>query len=410
MLGIHPTRPKQETCQAPPDTTRRSIRTHSVSILWLAALLLVIPTLVACNSGCGKARFDASVYTPRTAGDWQVSTPQQQGLDPRLVNRLYRDAAKLETIYGVLIVKNGQLVAEQYFHNGSIDQLSGRQSATKSFTSALTGIALQKGCLTSLDQKMMDFFPELKDQIRDPRKNQITVRELLQMRSGYPWEEREAPYFDRIFMSGNWHFLPHIVDIPLTADPGTEFKYSNLDSHILGIIVARACKTDLKTFAQENLFSPMGIHTINWTKDADNYYWGFFELHIRARDMAKFGLLYLNQGRFNQKQIVPAAWVTDSLQPYSQNINFTGWFSSKLGHHMRDLGYGYQWWSATAGKHRFDFAWGHGGQLIVLLHDMNMVIVTTADPLMNEPGEAGWKHEGAILDVVGKFIASLPAQ
>jgi CubicO group peptidase (beta-lactamase class C family) len=376
----------------------------------LAALTLGVSTLVGCASACQTEAFDAALYSPKSGPDWKTSTPEAQGLDQRLVNNLYRDASKLETLYGVLIVKNGYLVAEEYFHEGSIDQLSGRMSATKSVTSALTGIALQKGCLSSLDEKMMTFFPEFAGQIQDPRKSQITIRQLLQMRSGYPWEEREPPYLEKILMSENWHFLPHIIDVPLTNDPGAEFKYSNLGSHILGVATARACKTDLRTFARKNLFSPIGVEIGNWTTDADNNYWGYWELYLRARDMAKFGLLYLNNGQLNGQQVVPAAWVRDSLQPYSKDINFTGWISSKLGHHMRDLGYGYQWWSASSGKHKFDFAWGHGGQLIVLLHDLNMVIVTTADPLYHFPGEAGWKHEGAIIDVVGKFIASLPGK
>jgi CubicO group peptidase (beta-lactamase class C family) len=101
-----------------------------------------------------------------------------------LVARLFYNAGKLETIYSLLVIKNGYLIAEDYFNEGSIDQVSARQSTTKSVTSALVGIALEQGCLTSVDQKMMDFFPELADQITDPRKNDITIQHLLQMRAG----------------------------------------------------------------------------------------------------------------------------------------------------------------------------------------------------------------------------------
>jgi len=308
------------------------------------------------------------------------------------------------------VIKNGYLIAEGYFNGGAVDQLSGRQSATKSFTSALVGIALDKGCLSGVDQKMMEFFPEFAGQVKDPRKKQITIRDLLQMRAGYPWEEREPQYFNILFFSANWHWLPHIVDFPLTSDPGTDFRYSNLTSHLLGVIVARACHTDLKSYAQENLFSPMNAEVGKWTPDPDNYNWGWGEIYVTARDMAKFGLLYLNGGEYDGKRIVSADWVRKSLQRYSENINFTGWISSKLGRYFRDIGYGYQWWSARAGEHHFDFAWGHGGQLIVLLDELDMIIVTTADPLHHLPGGQGWKHEGAIIDLVGEFIKSLPKE
>lgn len=347
-------------------------------------------------------------YAPQPAGDLKVSTPAAQGLDPELVAELYLNAAAVPTLYGVLVLKNGQLIAEGYFHQGAIGQLSGRQSATKSVTSALVGIALDQGCLASIDQRMMDFFPEFADRIIDPRKRQITIRDLLQMRAGYPWEGRTPPYFDRLFLRGDWRWLPHLVDFPLLGDPGAAYGYSNLTSHLLAVIVARACKTDLMPFAQQHLFAPIDARVHDWTRDADGYRWGWGEIYLTARDMAKFGLLYLRRGRHEGRQVVAADWVERSLRRYSQGINFTGAASSAAGLYLRDIGYGYQWWSARAGGHRFDMAWGHGGQLIVLLHDLDMVIVTTADPLHHLPEQKGWQYEGAVIDLVGRFINALP--
>ena len=369
-----------------------------------------VADLLARGRGPSTEDLEAVDYTPLPGDDWKVSTPAEQGLDPRLVAELYYEAAQLETLYGLVLIKNGHLIAEGYFHEGSVDQLSGRQSATKSFTSALVGVALDRGCLSSVDQKMMDFFPEFADQITDPRKEQITIRDLLQMRAGYPNEERTAPYFDILFRSDNWHWLPHIVDFPLISDPGTEFHYSNLTSHLLGVIVARACDTDLKSYAQEHLFSPINAEVVDWTPDPDGYNWGWGEIYVTARDMAKFGALYLHDGECEGKQVVSDDWVRESLQRYSEKTHYSGWFSSKKGRYFRDVGYGYQWWSARAGDHRFDYAAGHGGNLIVLLDDLDMIIVTTADPLYELPGASGWEYEGAIIDLVGKFIKSLPRE
>lgn len=353
--------------------------------------------------------LEAVEYAPLSRGDWPVSTPAAQDLDAKLVAQAYLEATGLPTLYGLLVVRNGHLIAERYFNQGGIDQLSGRQSATKSVTSALVGVALDQGCLESVDREMLGFFPELAGHVTDPRKRRIAIRQLLQMRGGYPWEEREPLYFGRLFLKDDWRWLPHLVDFPLTADPGTTFKYSNLTSHLLAVIVARACRTELQTFAQRHLFGPIGAEVGRWTRDPYGYNWGWGEIYLSARNMARFGLLFLNDGRVGGKQVLSSAWVRDSLQRYSEGINFTGTDSSELGHELRDVGYGYQWWSATAGEHRVDFAWGHGGNLIVLLRDLDMVVVTTADPLYHLPSQDGWRYEGTILDLVGRFIQSLPS-
>jgi len=368
-------------------------------------VLLVIFMLVGCGSSAEE--LEAVDYTPRAEGDLPISTPEEQGLNPDLVADLYLNAGDMETLYGLLIIKNGYLIAEGYFNEGSLEQLSGRQSVTKSITSALVGVALDQGCLSSVDQTMMEFFPEFAADITDSRKEQITIRDLLQMRGGYPDEELTPPYFDEMFLSGNYHWAPHLVDFPLVGDPGTEFHYSNLTSHLLGIIVARACNTDLRSFAQEHLFSPLDAEVAEWTTDADGYNWGSGEIYLTARDMAKFGMLYLNDGQYGEDQIVSDKWVNDSMERYSENIVIGGWHTSRYGS-FRKLGYGYQWWSASVGEHQFSYAAGHGANYIILLEDLDMVIVTTADPLHDLWDGNPWEYEGAINDMVGDFIKSLP--
>jgi CubicO group peptidase (beta-lactamase class C family) len=373
----------------------------------IASAICILSILVGASPRTED--LEAVEYTPLSGEDWKVSTPAEQGLDPGLVAELYFNATELETLYGLLVIKSGHLIAERYFNKGSIEQLSGRQSTTKSITSALVGIALDQGYLSSVDQKMMDFFPEFAGQITDPRKEQITIRDLLQMRAGYPDEERTTPYLDILFFSDNWYWLPHLIDFPLVSDPKSEFNYSNLTSHLLGVIVARACGSDLMSYAQENLFSPIYAEVSDWTADADGYNWGCSEIYVTAHDMAKFGLLYLNDGEYEGKQVLSPNWVADSLQRYSDNVQVGEWITSRYGY-FRDIGYGYQWWSARVGNHRFNYAAGHGGNYIVLLHELDMIIVTTADPLHELPAGAGWKYEGAINNLVGKFIKSLPKE
>ena len=359
-------------------------------------IIVFLSMIVGCAPSA--AELEAVDYTPHPGDDWQLSTPAEQGLDPMLVARLYHDAAELETIYSLLVVKDGFLVAEDYFNGGSVEQKALLQSVAKSYTSALVGIALDQGCLSGVEQKMIDFFPDYADQIVDPQKREITIRDMLQMRAGFPPEESDPALWEAVW-SGD--YLHHLVDFPLTSNPGTDFQYSNLTAHWLGVIVARACGMDLKTFGQQHLFDPLGAEIGDWRKDLDGYNWAAGEIHVSARDAARFGMLYLNDGQFVGKQIIPADWVHDSLQTYSQNAY------DNIGR-FKDVGYGYQWWTATVDGRPVNFAWGHGGQLIVLLDELNMVVVVTADPFYDVYGSESWKHEKANFGLVGDFIASLP--
>lgn len=146
--------------------------------LFSASMILIM--LVGCG-GPSAAELETVDYTPITRDEWPVSTPEEQGLKPELVAQLYYNASQLESIYSLLVFKNGYLIAEDYFHIGSPHLQVNIHSVTKSITSALVGIALKEGCLTSLDQKMMDFFPELQDQITDARKNEIALLDDLDL-------------------------------------------------------------------------------------------------------------------------------------------------------------------------------------------------------------------------------------
>jgi len=383
------------------DNILNSTKWHLRYFLVLIIEILVLISLIGCEPS--TANLEAVNYTPLPGDDWAVSTPAEQGLDPMLVANLYHNAAELERLYGLLVVKNGYLISEDYFNEGAVDRKNQLQSATKSFASALVGIALEQGCLSSVDQKMMNFFPEYVGRLTDPRKEQITIREMLQMRSGYPDEETDSALFEAL-LSGN--YLRLIEGFPLTSNPGTEFQYSGLTSHWLGVIVSRACDTDLKSFAQEYLFSPIGAELGDeWIQDMDGYFIGLAGMHVSARDMAKFGMLYLDDGEYDGQQIFSADWVGESLQSYSEE---TG--RANVGRYFRDFGYGYQWWSARVGDHYLNFAWGHGGQLIVLLDELDMVIVTTSDPFWQQHDDQSWEHEKAAFNLVGEFISSLPSE
>ena len=343
-------------------------------------------------------------FTPIKNGDWKISTPEEQELDRNLLNDFYNDASELETLYSLLVIKNGYLIAEKYFNEGAINKKARLASVTKSYVSTLVGFALQQGYIKSLDQKMLEFFPEMEGKITDPRKEQITIRQLLEMRSGYPWEEMTEEHLNILLSGFKFH---HINDISLSMNPGEGFQYSNFSSYLLGVITSRARGIDLKTFAEKNLFTPLNVEVGDWTRGWEGYYIGYADIHFTSRDVAKFGLLYLNEGKFEGDQIVPADWVKESFQNYSPDAWMTTYKLNHAGRYFRKLGYGYQWWFASIGDYNFSFAWGHGGQLVVLLKELNMIIVTTADPFYKKHDSEAWQKEKTILNTVGRFILSL---
>ena len=229
-------------------------------------VILLFAMLVGCSpsnsfgTGASVEELGQVDYKPLPGDDWAVSSPQEQGLDPDLVAELYYDAGHLETIYSLLVIKNGYLIGEDYFNEGSIDQKDRLQSVTKSFTSSLVGIALEQGCLSSVDQKFLEFFPEVADGITDPRKEQITIRNMLEMRSGYPNEETHEDLWAGL-LSG--HYPPLIEAFPLVSDPGDSFHYSNLSSNWLGIIVDRACGMSLRITLKNIFFHPLIWRSVN---------------------------------------------------------------------------------------------------------------------------------------------------
>ena len=368
----------------------------------MAPRILVLIGLVAlaaarCNRS-SPTEPSATDHVPVVTGDgWSVSTPEAQGLARAPLDDAYRSAARLGHIYSLVVVKNGLLIGEQYFNEGG-NVASRTASVTKSILSALVGILLRDGVLTSLDQRMMESFPEIDWQSVDPRKREITVGQLLQMRSGFPWEERSGDLMTVLTAPNK---IPLIQQIPLAADPGTQFGYSNLGAHLLGIVVSRASGQSLISLAQSAIFDPLQARVASWPVDSLGYNTGGGDAGVSARDLAKFGQLYLNRGTYGGVQILPSAWILASRQPYSFNTYGTPILSD-----VPQLDYGYMWWSGTAGAHRVDFAWGHGGQIVAIVDDLNMVVVATSR-FQSGFGESVWVMERAVLNLVFHLIASV---
>ncbi len=323
---------------------------------------------------------------------WPESTPEAQGVDEAVLSQAFEQASKLGYMYSVLVIKNGFLIGERYYNQKDRNFAGLTCSTAKSYISALIGIALANHDLSSLNQKMMDFFPEYASPGLDARKYDITVGQLLTMRSGLPQEET-GTLMDDWFQSED--MMKFAVECPLASEPGQQYHYSTLGTHILSGILTKATGMTTLDYAQKYLFAPLKITIAGWDQDPKGYYTGGWGMYFTPRDMARLGYLYLQDGTVEGVRILDPGWIQESHQKYSTDVV---WYQK----HFIDWGYGYLWWLARAGGYDIQMALGYGGQTIVNVPDLNMIIVTTAD--WDIPANQSGIQINAVFDLIHNYL------
>lgn len=291
--------------------------------------------------------------------EWETSSPEEQMMDSeKLDNLLAHIEEEQLPIDSVLVIRHGYLVQEQYFQNYTRNKLHQVWSVTKSFTSALIGIAKEEGYLT-LDQKVLDFFPERNFSHIDPRKQAITIEHLLTMTSGLNWPGEGI-------MGAFWipseDPVEFVLNRTMEHNPGEVFTYNSGATHILSAILQKVTGKTTLAYAQEKLFEPLGMGNLTWEHDQLGIYFGGHGLALTPRDMARFGYLYLNNGTWEEEQqFVPRTWVNQSTNKYIQVDESTD--------------YGYLWWLYP--ERGLYAAQGFMGQRIFVLPEYDLLIVFT---------------------------------
>jgi CubicO group peptidase (beta-lactamase class C family) len=321
--------------------------------------------------------------------NWPTSSPAEQGMDWNILKGAFDEVKQKSYMYSLLVVRNGYLVAEGYYNGRDKNTMDMIFSATKSFVSALIGIAIQEGYIDSLDQKMMDFFPEYDTPDLDPRKREITIRHLLTMQSGFDQETN----LSGVDTAPN--MIAAIIASELRFDPGTDFLYSTHGSHILSGILTKATGMSTLAYAFQKLFTPLGIRSMYWSADQNGVTFGGSGLYLTPRDMARFGYLYLKEGFVDQQQIVPADWIVTSVQNYRSY--------REPWKEMDDVGYGFLWWTGRFGSYPVYFASGFGGQWILNVPDLDLIVVATMNAFM----EVDWQNMESLIPIIHNYI--LPA-
>lgn len=291
--------------------------------------------------------------------------------------------------HAFIVIRDGQLLYENYFNGYQRDSICVSRSVAKSFTSALVGIAIGEGFIKRVDDPITNYLPELKGQGFDT----IMIKNLLTMGSGIkyrlhdlPWDEEAVAYF--------YPDLSKLMltDLKIVEPPGQSFHYNDYNTELLGLILKRAAHQSPSEYLQEKIWQPLGMeYPATWSIDSeqDDLELMYVLLSARAIDFAKFGQLYLNKGNWNGKQIVPERWVIESTtrdpgdnRPWETYPEF------------RDDGgyYKYFWWGRTFGADDYIFeAQGLWGQYIFVSPRTNVVIVRTGSD-WGSIGSAGWNQ------------------
>lgn len=308
---------------------------------------------------------------------WPTSSLEKQGIDSDVffqqISHLNDEAT--HNLHSLLVIRFGKLVYERYFEDDASQVYAPEMkhtlfSATKSFTAALIGIAIDEGYIESTEQPVLDFFPGKTLNNVDSRKEAMTLHHLLTMTTGLEWNDMGADFWEMAVAEDS---VAYILSKPMARDPGSAYSYNSGASQILSAIIQETTGYSTFDFAMKYLFDPLDIteSDVAWVAGSDGINHGGVGLFITPRNMAKFGQLFLNNGKWDNNQIISSSWIEKSSQDHIEEI-------TKVGV-PRPSGYGYQFWlDSNIITGDYYFALGYGGQTIQIFPEHDLVIVTTA--------------------------------
>ncbi|TVX93433.1 serine hydrolase domain-containing protein [Paenibacillus agilis] len=313
--------------------------------------------------------------------EWQTEDPTALKMDANKFIDLERlIKTNHQNINGIVVVRNGYIAFENYFNGYGQNDTHHVASVTKSIVSALVGIAVDQGYIKNVDQKVLDFFPEYVPDPADRQKREITIRHLLTMTAPYPFEDWREP-LDKLCMQPDW--VSYTLNMLGQNGAIGAFKYSTAGAHLLSAILTRSTGKSAREFANKHLFCPIGMKEIpqyemesfgfedlfgnkvkGWVHDPNGYSTGGWGLTLTPRDMARFGWLYLNSGRWDNQSLISEKWIDESTV-------------------MNPNHYGYLWWLREEDGVRAYLALGDGGNVICCMPELDIVVTIASSFMMN---------------------------
>jgi CubicO group peptidase (beta-lactamase class C family) len=297
------------------------------------------------------------------------STPEAQGVSSAAILGFIEQAeAKIDAVHSFILVRHGQVIAEGWWSPYAADKTHKLFSLTKSFTGTAVGLAIAEGKL-GLDDRVLKFFPDEAPANPSEELKAMTVRDLLRMSTGHDAKEVSAA-FNRIWPLPQPNLVKKFFAMPIARPPGTGFVYDSTGSHVLSALVQKVTGQTVHEYLRPRLFAPLGIADPVWEESAQGVSFGCYGLHLHTEDIAKFGQLYLQKGRWNGRQLVPAAWVEAATSKQTENRNHSGNPESDW-----EQGYGYQFWMCRHGFYRGD---GAMGQFCIVMPQYDAVLAITS--------------------------------
>jgi len=295
---------------------------------------------------------------------WETTDAVAAGINVDSLQKAMTIAENTENFKSLLVIRGSKIVQEAYFEGTNVNTMFHLRSVTKNFTSALVGVALQKDLIDDPDQTVN----ELLDEPLAQNLSGVTLQHLLNMSSGLQWNE-DQQVLDLI----NHRIeapLEFVLEQPLVDTPGTQFNYNSLTTHLLANILAKQTQSDIETFTRQQLLEPLNITRYGWNRDPQGQAWGGFGLVLTARDLAKLGKLYLDGGVWNNQVLLPDWWVNESTVGQIEVPGSTS-------------GYSNQWWISNTLDHPLIFGLGYGGQALMLVPELDLIVVAFQEHLVN---------------------------
>ena len=328
--------------------------------------------LVAATAAFALIRpipFDESPASDAGAGTGatrSVPAPADGPLDPVRLDSMLAEAERIRPLSSLVVWHRGETVVERYYGGMRADRATNIKSASKTLLSPLVGIALRDSLIESVDVPLRRLVPDLYARLDgstadDPRKDDIRLRHLLDMSSGL--ETTSFSNYGAWAASPDWGWDQ--LRRPMECTPGRCYQYSTGVTHLLGIALAEAAGRDLRSWARDVLFEPLDIPLPAWDRSPRGYYLGGNNMALRPRDLLKIGVLYLNDGTWEGRRVLPAGWAEASWQPQFRSP-------------WNDMGYGGLWWASDWGGERVFSAWGYGGQFLVVVPRLDLAVVATS--------------------------------
>lgn len=321
-----------------------------------------------------------------------LNSSQQIQINQVQLNSAFDSARNLSRVKCLIVSCQDTFYKAEFFLPGAETEEHDVMSVTKSVTSLLIGIAIDKGFIPSVDVPIDNYIRPLVNNL-DSAKGQITIKQLLTMSCGLEWSEIPGP---SEFMQ--WYTSPdkllYILNKPFTSVPGQSFNYSDGAAHLTSVVLSQATNMTANEFAQQYLFSPLGITERNWTTDNRGFNYGGVRLFLYPDDMLKIGKLVLNKGRWENEQVVSEEWINESTKFQISTQNVIPYGSS----------YGYYWWRATENNYNFFYANGWAGQFIVIVPYFNLVVVATTNYTGLNDQQAGLLWYNLISIIVNEIL------